>query len=230
MILLCSNWPLHRFRYILPFVLLIFFSSFMNSQQSFLSDGSEKRLPLIGALALVCLAIAYRIAIPVFSLPWHSAPLMAIAFGGGMLLGGRTWWIPALALVMSDAVLGLIYSGGGMGSYTVMSAMVYILAAWGGMMVGRKTDRWLAMWCGTLMSGVAFYVVANTFSWLSMPEYAKTLAGWWQSQTTGLPQYTPPAWAFLRSALIADTVWCVAAGLLWLPRRSAVGEQISVAK
>lgn len=191
---------------------------------SFPDSHPSRRISFLGALLLVCAGLAYRIAIPVFGLAWNSAPLMAIAFGGGLLLGMRSWWIPALALIASDLILGLIISGGGVGTYTLMSALIYTGAAWCGAWVGKSSRTWLVMWSGTLVSGIIFYIVANTFSWLTMPEYAKTLAGWWQSQTTGLPQYTPPAWAFLRNALLGDTFWCVIAGLLFLPHRLGAKE------
>ena len=83
------------------------------------------------------------------------------------------------------------------------------------------------MWCGTLLSGVLFYAVANTFSWLYWPGYEKSLAGWWQCQTTGLPEFSPPAWVFLRNALIADTIWCALAGMVYVVfRRPLVAPKV----
>ena len=73
---------------------------------------------------------------------------------------------------------------------------------------------------GTLACSVLFYLGANTFSWAIGSGYAKTLAGWWQSQTVGLPGY-PPSILFLRNALIGDVFWCVLAAPLffWEPAR-----------
>ena len=79
---------------------------------------------------------------------------------------------------------------------------------------GRLEKIWPMMWCGTLLCGVLFYAVANTYSWLAWPGYQMSAAGWWQAQTTGLPGINPPAWMFLRNALIADSIWCAIAGLL----------------
>lgn len=166
-------------------------------------------------IALVLLGAGYRVAVPVFGLPWNTAPLMAMAFGGGMLLGTRFWWVPALVLVVGDLAIGLLFPGDGIATYTLISALVYLAAAWCGGVAGRKAPIWPAMWCGTLLCGVLFYLVANTFSWAVLPGYAKSLAGWWQSQTTGLPEFSPPAWVFLRNSLIADTLWCLLAGLAY---------------
>jgi hypothetical protein len=48
-----------------------------------------------------------------------------------------------------------------------------------------------------------FYLVSNTASWFYEPGYAKTLAGWIQALTTGLPGY-PPTWAFLLKTLLSS--------------------------
>lgn len=45
-----------------------------------------------------------------------------------------------------------------------------------------------------------FYLVTNTFAWLTMPAYAKTLAGWIQALTVGLPGF-PQTWEFFRNTL-----------------------------
>lgn len=168
----------------------------------------------IWALALVALGAAYRIAVPVFDLPWNTAPLMAMAFGGALLAGGRAWWMPVLVLLISDLVLGLLRPGEGLALYTLVSALFYLAAARAGVFVGKRTRHWLALWSGTLLCALLFYLVSNTYAWAIDPGYAKTASAWWQSQTTGLPQYAPPAWVFLRNSILADTLWCVAAGLV----------------
>jgi len=55
----------------------------------------------------------------------------------------------------------------------------------------------------TVFGVVAFYLVANTGAWISSPAYAKNIAGWWQSQTVGLPGF-PPSYYFLRNGLIGN--------------------------
>lgn len=159
----------------------------------------------------------------------NTSPLMAACFGGGLLLGWRYAWVPAVLLVIGDLFLGLAH-GTGIGGYTLFSGVVYTLAAAVGAATGSRLGngrpgvRWAAMLGGTLVSSLLFYAVANSYVWLVSPLYDKSLAGWWQSQTTGLPQFQPQAWVFLVRSLIGDSVWCVLAAPLffWAPVRAAV--------
>ncbi len=177
------------------------------------------RLPLRESLLLVLVTVGYRIFASYFAFLGNTAPLMAVTFGGAMLLGSRFWWLPVIMLIVSDVILGALHGGGGVGGYTVMSAVVYLLVASVGGVAGRSDRIWPVLWCGTLFSSLFFYAVANTYSWLVWPGYEISAAGWWQSQTSGLPGFSPPAWMFLRNSLIADSIWCALAGLLCLLRQ-----------
>ncbi|MCB1230581.1 MAG: hypothetical protein KDN19_09960 [Verrucomicrobiae bacterium] len=186
--------------------------------------------------ALMLLTIGYRVWVAESDADhlWNTAPLMATCFGGGLLLGWRFCWVPALLLLVSDIFLGLSHDTG-VGTYTLTSAVAYTAFACLGAAIGRGTlgKHWWVMVAGTLTSSVLFYVLGNTWAWLSMPEYAKSFAGWWQSQTVGLPGPWPPSLFFLRNALIGDTIWCLFATPLffWKPVRScqAGDESISAA-
>lgn len=180
---------------------------------------NAKRLPFREVLILVLITVGYRVFASHFGFLGNTAPLMAVTFGGALLLGSRCWWLPVLILIVSDLILGVLHEGSGIGGYTVMSALVYLLVAYLGGRAGRSDRMWPVLWCGTLVSSVIFYAVANTYSWLVWPGYEISAAGWWQSQTTGLPGYSPPAWMFLRNSLIADSIWCAVAGLLCLFRQ-----------
>jgi len=54
---------------------------------------------------------------------------------------------------------------------------------------------------GTLLGALLFYLVSNTVSWLVNPVYAKTIAGWVQALTVGLPGF-PPTWVFGLKSLL----------------------------
>ncbi len=179
-------------------------------------------------LALLITTIIYRLAASHFDFLGNTAPVMAIAFGGGLLLGLRFWWVPALLLIVSDLFLGLSREGYGIGTYTLTSMSVYIAISFLGGLVGKTYKALPMMWCGTMIASIVFYAIANTFAWAAFPGYAKTLAGWWQSQTTGLPQFSPQSWVFLRNALLADTTWCVIAGILFF-RKGAFAESRAAA-
>jgi hypothetical protein len=57
---------------------------------------------------------------------------------------------------------------------------------------------------GGLLGAILFYFITNTASWLNDPAYAKTLAGWIQALTTGLPNYHPSTWEFFRNTLLSS--------------------------
>ncbi len=184
----------------------------------------------IGLLAfLLILTVGYRIAASHYAFLGNTAPLMAIAFGGALLLGARFWWVPVIMLVASDLFLGLWHGAGGVGGYTLLSIGFYIAVAFTAGRFSGGARPLLTLWSGTLCCGVLFYIVANTYSWAMWPGYEKSLAGWFQSQTLGVPGVQPPAWMFLRNALIADSIWCaLAAALFWIERRSLSAKPVPV--
>lgn len=166
-------------------------------------------------IASTLLIIIYRVWSVQF--PWlsNSSPLMALCFGGGLLLGRRFWWVPVLLVLSSDFCVGLINGGYGIGSYTAMSAALFCGAAWAGSRLGAWSGRnGLTLWGGTMLCSLVFYAAANTFNWAIDPAYPRSWAGWWQSQTTGLPLYAP-SWTFLRNALAGDSVWCLLATMVF---------------
>lgn len=173
--------------------------------------------------ALIIFTVVYRIfASQVPSLS-NSSPTMALCFGGGLLLGRKFWWLPAVLILGSDFLIGLRNGGGGIGLYTLLTVTLFCGAAWFGNISSRWNGRtWPTMWCGVLACSIIFYAAANTFVWVAYPGYAKTLAGWWQSQTVGLPQYSPQSWVFLRNAVIGDSAWCLLAGLLFFFNKGTV--------
>lgn len=189
---------------------------------------SRRSLLFVGVLLL--LTVVYRVVASHFDFLGNTAPLMAIAFGGALLLGARLWWLPVVLLIASDLILGVWHGAGGIGRYTLMSAVFYLGVAWIAGRAGRRGKIWPMMWCGTLLCSVLFYLFANSFSWMVFAGYEKSLAGWWQAQTTGVPGINPPAWMFLRNALIADSIWCAVAGLLVFAVRKSDGAEPAVAE
>jgi len=163
---------------------------------------------------LVAFTVVYRIIasqVPELS---NTSPTMALCFGGGLLLGRRFWWIPALLILASDFLIGLKNSGEGIGPYTLMTAIFLCATAWIASQISEKRGRSLpTLLCGALLGSVIFYIAANTFAFFAHPGYPQTLAGWWQCQTIGLPGFAP-SWVFLKNSLVGDSLWCGIAGLL----------------
>jgi hypothetical protein len=66
----------------------------------------------------------------------------------------------------------------------------------------RPGMSWWRLLGGGLLGALLFYLVTNTAAWLYDPAYPKTLAGWLQALTRGLPGY-PPTWSFFRNTLLS---------------------------
>jgi hypothetical protein len=63
-------------------------------------------------------------------------------------------------------------------------------------------QSWFKLLGGGLLGALIFYFISNTASWLTMPQYQKTLMGWIQALTTGLPGY-PTTIEFFRNTLLS---------------------------
>src|SRR6266446_2108669 len=63
-------------------------------------------------------------------------------------------------------------------------------------------SSWLKLVGGGLLGAVLFYLITNSLSWWQDPGYGKTIAGWLQALTTGLPGY-PPTWTFFGNSLLS---------------------------
>jgi hypothetical protein len=158
-------------------------------------------------LALLTFALAWRVVklnlgaadpLPNF------APWMALAFAGAAL-APTSWpfWIIPAAMLLVDAVTpaSMLWAA------PLYVAVVYgciFLASLAGRVLRSRQIGVLGTLGGTVLCSIGFYVVTNTFSWVTDPTYAKTGFGWVQALTTGVPGY-PPTWTFLRNALIGDT-------------------------
>lgn len=170
-------------------------------------------------VSLLLIVVAYRLfAADYPALLGNTTPVMAMCFGGGLLLGRQFWWVPALLMIGSDIVLGLAGEHGP-GLYTIFTVIFFTVIAFAASQFGKGAG-WMTMFGGTLLCSVLFYLAANTFSWIMSASgppafaYPQTLAGWWQAQTVGIPGFAP-SWTFLRNALVGDTVWCLLASPLF---------------
>ncbi len=140
-------------------------------------------------------------------MPQNFSAVYAMVFCAGLYLPGRLGWIiPLCVLAVSDLLITPIFYSHGdfsLRSFILMQAPNYLAYAGLiglGRLFGAKRPWWLLMG-GGLIGALLFYIVTNTAAWLSLP-YAKTLAGWIQAITTGLPGY-PPTWEFFRNTLLS---------------------------
>lgn len=140
-------------------------------------------------------------------MPPNFSAAYALVFCAGLYLPGWTGWIvPLCVLGVSDFLISLCFYSHGdfsVGRFFLGQAPVYL--AYAGMIaLGRvfgAKKSWWRLLGGGLIAAYVFYFVTNTAAWLDLP-YAKTLAGWIQAITIGLPGY-PQTWEFFRNTLMS---------------------------
>ena len=145
-------------------------------------------------------------------MPQNFSAAYAIVFCAGLYLpGALAWWVPLVVLGGSDLLLNLFfYSQTGFSTRDFLLAEAPTCLAYAGLVaLGRafrgKRPFWMLIG-GGLLGAILFYIVTNTASWLSLPGYAKTLAGWLQAITIGLPGY-PQTWEFFRNTLLSGGIF-----------------------
>jgi hypothetical protein len=136
-------------------------------------------------------------------LPQNFSAAYAIAFCGGLYFArSMAWWLPLGTLLATDILLNVFYYHQPVFSgYMLVKTLAFV----GIIALGRLFKpgmSWLKLTGGGLLGAILFYLITNTASWINDPGYAKTLAGWIQALTTGLPGY-PPTWQFFRSTLLS---------------------------
>lgn len=166
---------------------------------------SSKRFSLLLPLVLVLASAVFRyfklghgMVVPALE---NFAPWMALAFTGTLVFSKR---VPFLALPLLLVAIDLAATGlrGVMHKEAVAVYGLFALAAW---FASRQRGRIgiVGGLLGVIGCSLAFYLVTNTVSWLTDPNYAKTFAAWTQAMTTGLPGLPPTIW-FLRNSLLSD--------------------------
>lgn len=130
------------------------------------------------------------------------SPWMALAFAGTLLFPkALPWWGVVAAMVGLDVMV----QGSVILDYPGTMGLVYAcfaVAAFAGVRL-RGGVGGLGVVGGAVACSLGFYLVTNTLSWMVMPEYARSVAGWVQALTSGLPGF-PPTWTFLRNSLLSD--------------------------
>ncbi|GAB4249442.1 MAG: hypothetical protein OHK005_16220 [Candidatus Methylacidiphilales bacterium] len=160
------------------------------------------------ASALIVLVVLFRVIAGTQEGVMNFAPVMALAFCGGIYLRGvYRWLIPLGALFMSDLILNYHHGVGWIEPFMVATYACYAVAVAVGMWIGDRKSF------GSILGGVfgnalLFYLVTNTVAWWANPGYVKTLAGWVQALTVGIPGL-PPTYLFFRNSLLSDLVFTV---------------------
>jgi hypothetical protein len=177
------------------------------------------------AIALILVALGYRL-LPTVDMTWANfPPFAAIAFCGAVYFRDkRLWLLPFAGLCLTDLYINWFYAReyGYHLEWTGYLGRVVSFAAGLGLgwwVSARKSWLWLLN--GSLVGALLFYFITNTLSWWSDAFYAKTLAGWWQALTIGHPEY-PPTIYFFRNTLFGDLMFTgFFAGVMeWIAKRA----------
>lgn len=169
-----------------------------------ISDQRRSTPLLWGPLLMIVLALmlqwlklnsAQTGLLPNFS-PW-----MALAFTGTLVMcRALPWFVWPLAMfAVNLAALG---SSAALTFENLSIYSIYALAAWSAAQFRGKLSLVQGL-LGVVLCSAVFYLVTNTVSWAGNAAYAKSLSGWMQALTTGLPGYLP-TWTFFRASFFSD--------------------------
>ncbi len=192
--------------------------------------------PMIPALFLIAAVVFFRCTAAVLDdatlrAVANFSPLAAMALCSGALFP-RKWAlaVPVAAQVVSDAVIHLLKPHAFHAGYSLLLlACCLALAGMGWALRQRPTLAKLLL--ASLGGSLFFYAVTNTAAFWYDPGYEKSMGGWLQALTTGVPGY-PPTWMFLLKSLAGDLTFTVLFTLacgVWslVPEKSLVAVQTS---
>ena len=129
-------------------------------------------------------------------LPQNFSAAHALLFCAAFWLPGWMGWVLPLATIIATDILLNVFA------YDVTVLDPRLVTNWMILALYVVLAKWLArrrsygrVFLGTLFGALLFYLVSNSVSWMVNPAYAKTIAGWVQALTVGLPGF-PPTWMF----------------------------------
>ena len=92
---------------------------------------------------------------------------------------------------------------GGLGAHLILNYAMFSMAIGFGVALRHRAFRLRYFLGGVLLNAIIFYLVTNTGAWMANPQYVKSIMGWIQALTVGIPGY-PPTWTFFRNSLFSD--------------------------
>ena len=174
----------------------------LSSVQAGVSSASVKEKPQY--FLPVALIVVFALSRLPGVLPQNFSAAYALAFCGGLYFPKRmAWWLPLGTLLVTDIGLNLFYYHAPLLDWYMG---VKTLAFAGIVLLGRCFSpgmNFLKLLGGGLLGAILFYLITNTASWIDNPAYTKTLAGWLQALTTGVPGVHPTTWEFFRNTLMS---------------------------
>jgi hypothetical protein len=168
---------------------------------------------MIPALLLILSVVVYRVTTGLLihsGAAWLSnfAPLAAIALCSAAYFPRKyKFSVPLLMLFLSDVIINVRYGAPLLDPQILVRYGALVLVGCLGLLL-QKRPSLKTLLPASIVASTTFYLITNTFSWLSDPGYAKNIAGLIQSVTLGLPQYSAtPTWMFFRNSLLSDVIF-----------------------
>ncbi len=136
------------------------------------------------------------------------SPLAAVVVAGAIYLPRKAAFaVPFGALFVSTLVMNAVHGWPLVNFYTA-GAMLAFAAVFALAWAFRGTRSVGAVFGASLAGTLLYYILSNTMAFAFEPGYARSLAGWWQAQTLGLPiPGAPPAWWFFVKSLAGDLLF-----------------------
>ncbi len=137
----------------------------------------------------------------------------ALMFCSGVYLSRRTaWWLPLVAMVITDAGLNCYYQSQGWNvwqlpvvKYQLLNYVAYAVIIGLGKCFKPK-HSFASLLGGGLLGALLFYFITNTASWLfnpfNNPEYTKSIFGWLTAIIKGTHGW-PETWQFFRNTMLS---------------------------
>ncbi len=132
--------------------------------------------------------------------PPNFSAFYGLAFCAGAFFPRHVkWWLPLGTLVATDIALSVYYQC--VSPMQLVNYVAFALIILLGTRFNHRS-RFLGLLAGGMLGALLFYLITNTASWLSNPEYTKDLAGWIIALTKGTRGY-PTTIEFFRNTLIS---------------------------
>jgi hypothetical protein len=168
---------------------------------------------MLPALILIVCAVVYRIATGLLihsGATWFAElyPARAIALCAAVYFPRKyKFSIPLAAFFISDAVINYRYGVTLLDPQILCRYFALILVGCLGLLLQNRASL-KTLLPASFAGSTIFYLITNTFSWLSDPGYGKNFAGLIQAVTVGLPQYSAtPSWMFFRNSIVSDLLF-----------------------
>jgi hypothetical protein len=174
---------------------------------STLKEGTPLKGKSIFAFAILLILVGVSRHLPLdYPNLFNFSPVLAIFLVAGAYLKGKfSYFIPLLAVFLSDLTLSKNYGTDTLEPFMFVTLSSYLLIFF----IGRKIckSHSLPKLLGTgIVSALIFHIITCSFSWMVNPAYLKSPTGWIQSIFIGEPGYAP-SYLFLRNSMLSTVLF-----------------------